>query len=91
MKRFTFALMNAQHAAPSGTSILSQHSLRVSATQTDFTNAHSTNGGMRAYRNHAPSRVRTTLKGDEKRFWRAQPMIPVVRTGGGRSGCVPGA
>ena len=41
-------------------------------------------------RNHAPSRVRTILKRTEKRFWRAQPMTPVVRIGGGRSGWVPG-
>ena len=46
MKRFTLPLMKAQHAAPSGTSILAQHSLRESATQTDFRNAHSTTGGM---------------------------------------------
>ena len=83
--------MNAQHAAPSGTSILPQHSSRESATHTDFTNAHSMNGGMTDTRNHAPSRVRTTLKGDEKRLSRAQPTTPVVRIGGGRSGCVPGA
>ena len=83
--------MKAQHAASSGTSIFPQHSLRESATQIELMNAQSSTGGMTAYRNQTPTRVRTMLNGDEKRFWRAQPTMPVVRTGGGRSGWVPGA
>ena len=45
MKRLILPLMKAQQAASSGTSILPQHSLRFSAVQIDFRNAHSNMGG----------------------------------------------
>ncbi len=34
--------------------------------------------------------VNAMLRGDESRFFLAQPSAPVVRTGGGKSGCDPG-
>jgi hypothetical protein len=42
------------------------------------------------HKNPADRSVRIMLSGEEKRFLRTQPITPVVLTGGGRSGWLPG-
>ena len=82
--------MNAQHAPAPGDDIWSQHSCRFPAVQTELNAAHSKKGGIIVHKNHTESSDKTIFRGDEKRFCLAHAIIPVVLTGGGRLGCLPG-
>ena len=82
--------MNAQQAPNAGEDIWSQHSWRFPAVQIELTAAHSKNGGIMDHKNHIDSSVKTVFSGDENSFCLPHASSPVVLTGGGRSGCVPG-
>ena len=78
--------MNAQQAPNAGDGIWSQHSWRFPAVQMEFIAAHSKNGGIIDHKNHIDNSVKTVFSGDENRFCLNHASIPVVLTGGGRSG-----
>ncbi|MGB1861027.1 MAG: hypothetical protein ACPHM1_09015, partial [Arenicellales bacterium] len=80
-----------QQAPSRGASISAQHSLRSAAVQTAPVNSQWIEGGRMVHSSQIESSVNATLSGEDKRFIRTQPSTPVVRLGGGRSGCVPGA
>ena len=82
--------MNAQQAPNAGEDIWSQHSWRFPAVQIELITAHSKIGGRISHRNQNANRVNTVFSGDENRFCLTHASRPVVLTGGGRSGCVPG-
>ena len=83
--------MNAQQAPNAGEDIWSQHSWRLSAVQMELTTAHSKIGGRISHRNQNANRVNIVFRVEENRFCLTQATGPVVLTGGGRSGCVPGS
>ena len=78
--------MKAQQAPNAGDGIWSQHSWRFPAVQMEFIAAHSKNGGIIDHKNHIDNSVKTVFSGDENRFCLTHASIPVVLTGGGRSG-----
>jgi len=51
---------------------------------------HSIAGGSNDHKIQTEASVSTMLSGEEKRLMRIHAIGPVVRTGGGRSGWVPG-
>jgi len=83
--------MNAQQAPNAGEDIWSQHSWRFPAVQMELTTAHSKIGGRISHRNQNANRVNIVFRVEENRFCLTQATGPVVLTGGGRSGCVPGS
>ena len=90
-KSMKLSLMNAQQAPSRALSIWAQQSLRSVASQTASRRTQSTTPGIIDHRIQTDRIVNTIFRGDDNRFIRTQAMGPVVRTGGGRSGCVPGA
>jgi hypothetical protein len=52
----------------------------------ELTKAHSKNGGRLFHNNISASKVRNVFSGEENKFFLDQPIIPVVLTGGGKSG-----
>ena len=82
--------MNAQHAPAPGDFIWSQHSCRFPAFHMELNAAHSKKGGIIVHKNHTDNSVKIVFSGDENRFCFTHAIIPVVLTGGGKSGYVPG-
>ena len=56
----------------------------------EFRTLHSKNGGIIVHKNQKAIKVKTELSGDENKFFLNQATGPVVFTGGGKSGWVPG-
>ena len=81
--------MKAQQAPSLGLGILDQHSFRSEAFQMDSMTTQSKKGGMMDHKSHIEKRVKTVLRGVEKRLILIQANGPVVLTGGGRSGYAP--
>jgi hypothetical protein len=79
-------LINAQHAPAPGEDIWFQHCSRESAVETELITAHSKSGGRLFHNNNMASNVRIVFSGEENKFFLDQPIIPVVLTGGGKSG-----
>ena len=78
--------MKAQHAPAPGEDIWFQHCARESAEEIELTTAHSKSGGRLFHNNNKVSNVRIVFSGEENKFFLDQPIIPVVLTGGGKSG-----
>ena len=86
MKSATRSLINAQQAPEPGEDIWFQHCSRDSAVEIELTKAHSKSGGRLFHNNSSASKVRIVFSGEENKFFLDQPIIPVVLTGGGKSG-----
>jgi len=76
--------MNAQQAAPSGTSIFAQHSFRESAIHIESRIAHSKSGGNSHNKNPIAATVSIVFDKLENKFFLSQPKRPISERGGVR-------
>ena len=79
--------MNAQQAAPSGTSIFAQHSFRESAIHIESRIAHSKSGGNSHNKNPIAKTVSIVFDKLENKFFLSQPKRPISERGGGSDCC----